>query len=86
MKDCFQANIRFRVGSGKKIFFFGQNWIGERPLAEMFLNLFNCARDRKANVASYLDKVGNQVQWGPILQRNLTEEENQFMALLDILS
>lgn len=33
-----------------------------------------------------MTKSGDHLQWGPILRRNLLEEENQFVSLLQILS
>lgn len=31
--DAFDLNIRFRVGSGEKILFWLNTWVGDKPLA-----------------------------------------------------
>lgn len=31
--DVFDLNIRFRVGSGEKILFWLNTWVGDKPLA-----------------------------------------------------
>lgn len=45
-KEIFEYNIKHQVGYGTMIFFRLDTWIGEKPLAEMFHNLFVCAWDR----------------------------------------
>lgn len=61
-------------------------WIGDTPLASHFLELFRYAQDRKAKVISYLERVGDQVLWGPAFRRTLSEvEESQLFALLGLL-
>lgn len=44
VKEAFGANISHRVGNGENIYFWLDRWIGDKPLAERFPNLFSCAR------------------------------------------
>ena len=86
-RDAFIANIKFTVGSGEKVLFWLDNWVGDKPLAEVFSDLFAVARDRKVTVSSYIIANDEEVNWGPTFRRNLTEtEENNFSSLLDSLS
>lgn len=81
------ANIKFRVGSGEKVLFWLDNWVGDKPMAEAFPGLFAVARDHKATVSSYISSNDEEVSWGPAFSRILTEtEENNFSSLRDILS
>lgn len=84
IKDPFAASIRFRIGNGRKIFFWHDVWVGDSPLPTQFPELFRCARDPLAKVRGYIEKNSNQVFWGPIFRRNLLDaEESQFSSLLD---
>lgn len=72
--------VRYRVGSGERILFWLDRWVGDRPL------VFNCARDKEAKLQDYLERKGGQVVWGPTLRTNLTEtEEGQLVDLLRFL-
>lgn len=82
MKEFFSGNIPFSVGSGDKIPFWLDTWVGDGPLAYQFPDLFNCAKDQQAKVATYSDRNGTQVQWAPIFRRKLSvEEEMQLFSL-----
>eukprot|EP00268_Persea_americana_P033450 TRINITY_DN3312_c0_g1_i6.p1 TRINITY_DN3312_c0_g1~~TRINITY_DN3312_c0_g1_i6.p1 ORF type:complete len:225 (-),score=29.21 TRINITY_DN3312_c0_g1_i6:634-1308(-) len=86
--EKFMQNIRCNVCLGKKILFWKDTWIGEEPLASKFPDLFNCARDKQANVENYMDRSGmsGQITWSPTFRRNLKEnEELQFLSLIDLL-
>lgn len=52
---------------------FGQ--IFGSPLAASFPELYLCVRDQKAKVGDYMERVGDQVVWGPIFKINLNEME-----------
>lgn len=59
IKEAFGANISYRVGNGENIYFWLDRWIGDKPLAERFPNLFSCASNFQAKVSSYLNEVGD---------------------------
>lgn len=61
-------------------------WIGDRPLANQYPTLFQCVTDPYAKANSYVDRGGSIVIWGPILRRNLTEEEEVCQLLHAIAS
>lgn len=80
VKEVTLDEVRYRVGSGERILFWLDRWLGDRPL------VFNCARDKEAKLQDYLERRGGQVVWGPTLRRNLTEtEERQLVDLLRFL-
>ena len=88
VKDKFMRNIRYHVGSGKKILFWQHTWVGDGPLALKFPDLFRCALERQAEVERYIDRPGRggQISWSLTFRRNLEDhEETQFISLLDIL-
>lgn len=62
IKETFEENIRFNVGSEDKIFFWTDTWIGDRPPAKLFPNLYNCPTKNQAKVVSYTDRNASQVQ------------------------
>lgn len=68
IKESSYQNISFSVGSGGKLLFWLDLWVGDTPLALHFPNLFSFARDKEAKLQSCLEKVGNQVVWGPIFR------------------
>eukprot|EP00268_Persea_americana_P035191 TRINITY_DN34761_c0_g1_i2.p1 TRINITY_DN34761_c0_g1~~TRINITY_DN34761_c0_g1_i2.p1 ORF type:complete len:118 (+),score=19.04 TRINITY_DN34761_c0_g1_i2:39-356(+) len=87
VKDKFIQNIKYQVSLSEKILFWKDTWIGERPLAKQFPELFNCALVKEANVKSYIEKgINKEVIWSPIFHRNLRDiEESQFLSLLKLL-
>lgn len=86
VKDRFAMYVRYKVGSGTKIFFWHNVWIGDRALAIQFPELYRCARDSWARVFDYIDMTPNEVVWGPILRRNLTtSEESSLLSLLELI-
>ena len=42
-KEKFMQNIRYQVGTGRKVLFWQDTWVGEDPLASKFPELYNCA-------------------------------------------
>ena len=87
VKENFMKTITYRVGSGEKILFWKDNWIGARPLANQFPDLCSCVVDKNAKVKCYLSFSGEQKVWIPILRRNLMEHEvGQLISLLNQLS
>ena len=88
MKEDFKRNLKYRVGSGEKVMFWLDNWVGDRPLVVQFPNLVNCALDKEATVSSYLERIGigSHLIWYPIFRRNLKENEESQMLLLNLLS
>ena len=60
------VNIKYQIGSGERILFWKDRWVGDRPLAAQVLDLFNCAVDKEAKAKAYMTSVVGQVIWCPI--------------------
>lgn len=83
VKGSFDANIKFRLGDGRKSFF----WLDVSSLIAQFPRLHVYARDRQAAVREYMGLVGDCVTWGLIFRRNLGDDEKKdLFALLYRLS
>eukprot|EP00268_Persea_americana_P054181 TRINITY_DN6183_c0_g1_i3.p1 TRINITY_DN6183_c0_g1~~TRINITY_DN6183_c0_g1_i3.p1 ORF type:complete len:183 (+),score=26.84 TRINITY_DN6183_c0_g1_i3:67-549(+) len=86
IKDSFDSQIIYRVGTREGNFFLHDIWVGDQPLAAQFLDLYRCARNKQAKVKDYMDRDAERILWGPIFRRDLTEsEEKNLMNLLDKL-
>ena len=86
-QNSFAQSIRYHVGNGENIFFWHDIWVSNTPLAIQFLDLYRCARNRKAWVRDYLDTNGSHHLWCPIFRRNLSEaEEANLFNLFEILN
>lgn len=80
------GNIQYQIGLGEKILLWHDNWAVDHLLATQFPDLFNCVVDKDAKVQDYLQIIGEQKVWSPILRRNLKEhEEDQLISLLNLL-
>eukprot|EP00268_Persea_americana_P041154 TRINITY_DN40_c1_g1_i12.p1 TRINITY_DN40_c1_g1~~TRINITY_DN40_c1_g1_i12.p1 ORF type:complete len:212 (+),score=26.43 TRINITY_DN40_c1_g1_i12:1343-1978(+) len=87
IKGLFMENIRYQTGSGERILFWKDRWVGKRALCVQFPDLFRCAQDKEATVSSYMSITGDQRVWCPIFRRNLKDnEESQFFNLLNSLN
>ena len=87
VKRLLMVNIKYQVGSGERILFWKDRWVGDSTLGAQFPNLFNCAMDKEAKVKSYMSRAGGQVVWSPTLRRNLKDlEESKFISLLNLLN
>ena len=71
VKGLFMENIRYQIGSGERILFWKDRWVGERAFCVQFPYLFRCAQDKEAMVSSYMSTIGGHVVWGPTFRRNL---------------
>lgn len=66
--DSFKAGLAFEVGDGGRVRFWIDAWCGERPLREVYLDIFAMAVDSNAVVASYLSVWGEEAMWLPTLR------------------
>ena len=75
------------MGKGDEICFWKVLWVGDRPLASTFPELFNRASNQEAKVIDHMERRGEEtVIWGPVFRRNLNEvEELQFCSLLNMI-
>lgn len=85
-KESFTSSIKSQVSSRGSISFWHDTWVGERPFAAQFPELYSCTRDRQTKVNDYMERTPLQILWGPIFIRNLQEsDESEFLYLLDAL-
>ena len=88
-KANFMKYIRYHVGSGERVQFWLNAWVGNTMLADWYPDLFRCAVDKGLKVQNYFERQGPgaQVIWGPTFRRNVKElEENQLASLLILLN
>lgn len=86
VKDSFAPHIRFKIGSGDKILFWHDVWVGDRSLADQFPRLYRCAREGRVKVSDYLAKTSYAITWAPIFKRDLLQwEENGMLSFLGML-
>ena len=57
----FCSHISFQIGSGDHVFFWLDTWVGDRPLAMQFPDLFRCVRDSQATVKDYMERDDLQI-------------------------
>lgn len=69
IKNAFAGSIKYWVGSSNKVLFWHDTWVGDRPLAVQFPNLYRCARDTKAKVSDYMERGSGQILSGPIFRK-----------------
>lgn len=82
----FEDNTKFCVGEGDRVFFVLDSWAGDCTFALSFPRLFACARDLYAKACDYMVRNGDNIHWGPIFRRDLSEvEEAEFFSLLEVL-
>lgn len=79
-REAFFENIRFKVRSGVKIFFWVDKWIGNRSLAIQFPDLFHCASNQRATLSFCLSEVENQVVLVPILEGVLKRQNSYIFS------
>lgn len=86
VKGCFVPHIKFIVGSVSNIIFWHDVWVGDGYLVDQFLELYTCARYRRAKVSGYMERSAAVMVWTRILRRNLLQlEETSLFSLLEIL-
>lgn len=85
VKDIFWKFIQFKLGSKREIRFWEDRWIGNRPLRDVFRNLYSLATDSMGRVSDVFDEENNI--WRPSLHWNLNDwkigEFGQLLALLE---
>lgn len=86
VKESFDANVKFCMSDGEKVFFWEDVRVGNDSLAVQFPSLYACARNRQAKAKCYMVQNGEQIHWGPIFRRDLTLfEGRELFSLLDTL-
>lgn len=86
VNDLFEANIKFRIGDGRRVLFWLDVWAGDFFLADQFRRLFACAMNRQAKARDCMVQNGDFTHWGPIFRRDLSKvEEVDLFSLLEVM-
>jgi hypothetical protein len=78
----FASFLDYEVGVGDQISFWFDRWCGDRPLKDVFPDLFVCAPNRHATVASHFlqSDPGAQIIWNITFVRNFNDWEVERVA------
>uniref|UniRef100_A0A0V0H969 Putative ovule protein n=1 Tax=Solanum chacoense TaxID=4108 RepID=A0A0V0H969_SOLCH len=73
-----KAKVNFKVGGGSKDSFWNDNWIGQAPLKQQYLDLFNLCLQQQATIAKMWTGQG----WNLNFRRHLSDWELGRVAAL----
>jgi hypothetical protein len=78
----FVAHVDFEVGVGDRIRFWIDRWCGDRPLMDVFPDLYVCASNRQATIDSILTRSasGSRSDWNVQFVRNFNDWEVEGVA------
>lgn len=65
----FSSGLSYEVGDGHRIKFWDDIWCGERPLKEVFLEIYLMSEDPSSYVILNMSLQGGEVVWEPRLRR-----------------
>ncbi|XP_022041188.1 uncharacterized mitochondrial protein AtMg00310-like [Helianthus annuus] len=77
-----------KIGDGKKIKLWLDNWAGELPLRDRYPELYKIAKNKQETVAKHGTKVGNETHWNIEWRRppNNDEEWRQWSGMWNELN
>lgn len=81
-KNVFWSGLEFNLGNGRDVSFWGDNWIGEGRLAEIFLSLFKIAKEQDALVRDTLVKRKYKLKLRGTRDRSIREQKTAMRLLL----
>ena len=78
----FVQYVEFEVGVGDRIRFCDDIWCGNRPLKNVFPDLYLISSNRKANIVSFLTHQvsGSRPEWNVTSTRNFNDWEVEGVA------
>jgi hypothetical protein len=78
----FVPYVDLVVSTGDRILFWIDRWCGDRPLKDVFLDLYACASNRQATIASTLiqSASGSRFEWNVHFVRNFNDWEVEGVA------
>ncbi|OVA02993.1 Reverse transcriptase zinc-binding domain [Macleaya cordata] len=83
---AFKEGLTARIGNGRKVKFWSDQWLGENPLKESFKELYKVSRKQNALVADMMQTDGNgRVLWDLDLPRRLSDQEAREFSQLSFL-
>ncbi|KAJ0668540.1 putative RNA-directed DNA polymerase [Helianthus annuus] len=80
--------LEAKLGDGRKVKFWSDNWAGGTPLKDRYPDLFRIARRKRACIADFAVKVHNETQWNIEWTRppNSDIEWGQWSGMLNVLN
>uniref|UniRef100_A0A2N9GID8 OBG-type G domain-containing protein n=1 Tax=Fagus sylvatica TaxID=28930 RepID=A0A2N9GID8_FAGSY len=78
----FAPYVDLVVGNGDRILFWIDRWCGDRPLKDVFPDLYACASNRQTTIASSLIRSasGSRFEWNVYFVRNFNDWEVERVA------
>ncbi len=78
----FVQYVEFEVGVGDHIRFWDDIWCGNRPLKDVFPDLYSISSNRQANIVAFLNHPasGSRPEWNVTLSRNFNDWEMEGVA------
>jgi hypothetical protein len=75
-----EGHVRYDLGAGSKISFWGDVWCGESSLKESFPGLFNIASYREASIADNMERSNGMIQWNIVFSRRIHDWEVEILT------
>jgi hypothetical protein len=78
----FVQYVEFEVGVGDHIRFWDDIWCGNRPLKDVFPDLYSISSNRQANIVAFLNHPasGSRPEWNVTFSRNFNDWEVEGVA------
>ncbi|XP_068466471.1 uncharacterized protein [Phaseolus vulgaris] len=77
----FEDSINWKVGYGKKVLFWEDNWVGSGTLKNVFSRLFSLSLSKDSAVTTFRGWNYGKWDWNFVWRRNLFEWEKQIVVL-----
>ena len=85
--ERLKSLVHFEVDDGSRVLFWNDVWCGDRPLKNLFPDLFRIARLKHATVNEVVSWNGDVSHWDFIFVRGLNDwEEDSVCNLLAVLA
>jgi len=78
----FEEAINWKVGTGKDVLFWEDNWVGNGALKNAFPRLFSLSSSKASTMVEFGDWNNGKWEWKFVWRRNLFEWEKQLAGLL----
>lgn len=84
--DYFVENISFKVGVGRRVYFWEHNWCGKLILKEEFQSLYSISCQRDLTIQQIRRSHGGKTFWDLRFRRDFQDwEVSEFHRLIDLV-